>query len=150
MDNTVTIDRNYSIARFAPDEAGLRQAAEEGFRSVVNFRTSEEKQEVTPEEERRIAEEAGLAYLHHPVSPDALDDALVDDFRRKMSELPQPVLLHCASGKRAGAMTLMALAADRGLDGEAALAMGRENGLDLTQEQIGRFVKDYADRKSGA
>ena len=41
----------HRVARFAPDEAGLRQAAEEGFRSVVNFRTSEEKQEVTPGEE---------------------------------------------------------------------------------------------------
>ncbi len=148
MDNTVTIDRNYSIARFAPDEATLRQAAEEGFRSVVNFRTAEEKQDVTPEEERRIAEEAGLTYLHHPVSPEALDDALVDDFRRSLDDLPQPVLLHCASGKRASAMTLMARAAEEGLDGEAALAKGRENGLDFTQEKIGQFVKDYADRKA--
>lgn len=150
MDNVVTLDSNHSIARFAPDEAGLRQAAEEGFRSVVNFRTAEEKQEVTPDEERRIAEGAGLTYLHHPVSPDALDDELVDDFRRSLDDLPQPVLLHCASGKRAGAMALMAMAAKKGLGGEAAIDMGRKNGLDLSQEKIGQFVKDYADRKSGA
>lgn len=150
MDNTVTIDSQHSVARFAPDEAGLRQAAEQGFRSVVNFRTADEKQEVTPDEERRIAEEAGLAYLHHPVSPEALDDALVDEFRRSLGDLPQPVLLHCASGKRAGAMTLMALAAEKGLDGDAAIEKGRESGLDLSQEQIGQFVRTYADRKSGA
>lgn len=150
MDNVVEIDSNHSIARFAPDEAALRKAAEEGFRSVVNFRTTDEKQEVAPDEERRIAEEAGLTYLHHPVSPDALDDKLVDDFRRSLDDLPQPVLLHCASGKRAGAMTLMALAAEQGLDGEAAIAKGRAAEVDLTQEKIGQFVKDYADRKSGA
>ncbi|EYD72149.1 hypothetical protein Lokhon_00939 [Limimaricola hongkongensis DSM 17492] len=150
MENVVEIDSNHSIARFAPDEAALRQAAEKGFRSVVNFRTAEEKQEVAPDEERRIAEDAGLTYLHHPVSPEALDDALVDDFRRSLDDLPQPVLLHCASGKRAGAMTLMALAAEKGLDGDAVIDMGRENGLDLSQEQIGQFVKAYADRKSGA
>ncbi|MGX9857526.1 beta-lactamase hydrolase domain-containing protein (plasmid) [Limimaricola variabilis] len=149
MDNVVEIDSNHGIARFAPDEAALRKAAEEGYRSVVNFRTTDEKQEVAPDEERRIVEETGLSYLHHPVSPDALDDELVDDFRRSLDDLPQPVLLHCASGKRAGAMTLMALAADRGIDGEAAIEMGREKGLDLSQEKIGQFAKDYADRKSG-
>lgn len=46
-------------------------------------------------------------------------------------------------------MTLMALAANRGIDGDAAIDMGRESGLDLSQEKIGQFVKDYADRKSG-
>lgn len=150
MDNIVPIDSNHTVARFAPDEATLKQAAEEGFRSVVNFRTSGEKQEVTPDEERRLVEEAGLTYLHHPVAPDALDDALVDDFRRKLADLPKPVLLHCASGKRASAMTLMALAAQEGLDGDAVIEKGRESGFDLSQEQIGQFVKDYADRKSGA
>ncbi len=150
MDNIVPIDSNHTVARFAPDEASLKQAAEEGFRTVVNFRTLEEEQEVTPDEERRLVEEAGLTYLHHPVAPDALDDALVDDFRRKLADLPKPVLLHCASGKRASAMTLMALAVQEGLDGDAAIEKGRESGFDLSQEQIGQFVKDYADRTSGA
>ncbi|WP_341212844.1 sulfur transferase domain-containing protein [uncultured Limimaricola sp.] len=150
MDNIVPIDSNHTVARFAPDEASLKQAAEEGFRSVVNFRTSEEEQEVTPDEERRLVREAGLTYLHHPVAPDALDDALVDDFRRKLADLPKPVLLHCASGKRASAMALMALAAQEGLDGDAVIEKGRESGFDLSQEQIGQFVKDYADRTSGA
>ena len=149
MNDFVNLDAMHSVARFAPDEAALRHAAELGFRSVVNFRTRDEQQAIAPDTERRIAQEAGLTYLHHPVAPDALDDALVDDFRRKLSDLPQPVLHHCASGMRAGAMTLMALAAEQGLEGEAAIARGRERGLDLSQEKIGQFVKDYADRKNG-
>ncbi|MBD3624577.1 MAG: hypothetical protein HUJ24_04200 [Rhodobacteraceae bacterium] len=148
MDHGVNLDTTHSVARFAPDAAALRHAADLGFRSVVNVRTSDEQHTITPDTERRIAGDAGLAYLHHPVAPDALDDALVDDFRRKLSDLPQPVLHHCASGKRAGAMTLMALAAAQGLEGEAAIARGRERGLDLSQDKIGQFVKDYADRKS--
>ncbi len=47
-------------------------------------------------------------------------------------------------------MTLMASAAETGLDDEAAMDMGRESGLDLSQEKIGQFVKACADRKSGA
>ena len=148
MDKIITLDSNHVVALFAPDEAALRKAASAGVRSVVNFRTSDEKTDLSLADERRVAEAAGLNYLHHPVSAEALDDGLVDDFRRSLDDLPQPVLLHCASGKRAGAMTLMTLAAERGLDGEAAIDMGRERGLDLSQEKIGQFVKDYADRKA--
>ena len=148
MDEIITIDSNHIVALFNPDEAALRKAASAGVRSVVNFRTSDERGGLSLSDERRAAEAAGLNYLHHPVSADALDDQLVDDFRRSLDDLPQPVLLHCGSGKRAGALTLMTMAAERGLDGNAAIEMGRERGLDLSQEKIGQFVKDYADRKA--
>lgn len=148
MDQIITIDSNHIVTLFAPDEAALRKAASSGIRSIVNFRTSDEKGGLSLPDERRVAEAAGLNYLHHLVTVDTLDDELVDDFRRSLIDLPQPVLFHCASGKRAGAMTLMALAADRGLDGEATIDMGRQRGLDLSQEKIGQFVTDYADRKS--
>lgn len=148
MDEIITIGSNHVVALFTPDEAALRKAASVGFRSVVNFRTADEKGGLSLPDESRVAEAAGLNYLHHPVSADALDDELVDDFRRSLDDLPQPVLLHCASGKRAGAMALMMLAAENGLDGDAVLDLGRERGLDLSQEKIAPFVKDYADRKA--
>ena len=148
MDNIATIDSNHIVALFNPDEAALRKAATSGMRSLVNFRTSGEKG-LSLEEERRIADAAGLNYLHVPVSGDSLDAVQVDEFRRALDDLPQPVFLHCASGKRAAAMTLMALAADKGWDGDAALAEGRRRGIDLSEESIGQFVKSYADRKSG-
>ena len=99
MQNTVDIDSDHTVARFAPDAEALQHATQQGYRSVVNFKTDAEKQDVSPEEEKQLAEEAGLVYLHHPVAPDALDKALVDAFRNKLADLPRPVLLHCASGK---------------------------------------------------
>ena len=89
-----------------------------------------------------------MTYLHHPVAPDALDAELVDDFVSKLESLPRPVLFHCASGKRAGAMVLMALAAEKGLSGEAAINKGKQAGVDLSEEKIGDFVRNYADRKA--
>ncbi|MEQ3624203.1 MAG: sulfur transferase domain-containing protein [Celeribacter sp.] len=148
MQNTVDIDSDHTVARFAPDADTLQDAARQGYRSIVNFKTDVEKQDVTPAEEKRLAEDAGLAYLHHPVAPEALDGELVDAFRRKLADLPRPVLLHCASGKRAGAMTLMAIGATRGLDGDETLELGKQQGLDLTDEQIGQFVKSYANGKA--
>ncbi len=148
MDNVIKVDSNHSVALFAPDQAALRQAAEAGFRTIVNFRTAEEKQDVSPVEEHRIVEKAGVNYLHFPVAADELDNEMVDDFRRYLDDLAGPILLHCATGKRAGAMTLMALAADKGLDGDDALELGRKTGIDLSDEQIGQFVKAYADNKA--
>ena len=72
----------------------------------------------------------------------------MDEFRRALDDLPQPVFLHCASGKRAGAMTLMALAADKGWDGDTALQEGKARGIDLTEDGIGQFIKSYADSKA--
>jgi len=117
--------------------------------SVVDFRTADEKGGLSLQDERRVAERAGLSYLHYPVTAAELDAVGVDSFRRSLDDLPQPVFLHCGSGKRAGAMALMAIAADKGWDGGTALAEGRKRGLDLSEEDIGRFVKAYADRKAG-
>lgn len=148
MEKIATIDSNHIVALFTPDESNIRKAASAGMKSLVNFQEASEKG-LSPADEGRIAEAAGLNYLHHPVPPESLDAEMVDDFRRSLDDLPQPVFLHCGSGKRAGAMTLMALAADKGWDGETALAEGRQRGIDLTEEKIGQFVRNYADSKAG-
>ncbi len=46
-------------------------------------------------------------------------------------------------------MTLMALAADTGWGDDTALQEGKARGIDLTEEEIGGFVKSYADEKAG-
>ncbi|MEI4264202.1 beta-lactamase hydrolase domain-containing protein [Roseovarius sp. D0-M9] len=144
-----TLDPTHTVALFIPDVGTLEQAASAGAKTIVNFRASGEEGGISPEEEHQQTERLGLNYLHHPVTADSLDAALVDDFRRSLDDLPQPVFLHCASGKRAGAMTLMALAADKGWDGNTALQEGKARGIDLTEETIGQFVKSYADDKAG-
>jgi uncharacterized protein (TIGR01244 family) len=143
-----TIDTNHIVALFKPDEADLHQTASAGIKTLINFQNSGEKSGLSLEEERSIAERLGLNYLHYPVIAKSLDEESVDEFRRFLDDLPQPVFLHCASGKRAGAMTLMALAADKGWDGDTALQTGKDHGLDLTNEEIGQFVKSYADNKA--
>ncbi|MFW8595547.1 beta-lactamase hydrolase domain-containing protein [Cribrihabitans neustonicus] len=148
MDEIATIGSNHIVALFAPGEDALRKAASSGMASLVDFRTEGEKG-LSFEKERQVAETLGVNYFHFPVAAEALSDELVDEFRRSLDDLPQPVFLHCASGRRAGAMTLMALAADKGWDGDTAIAEGRKRGIDLGEEAIGQFVKKYADRKSG-
>ena len=74
MKNVVMIDDRFTVAKFAPTAEAVREAAAEGFKSVVNMRTENEKQEVTPEEERGHVQAAGLTYLHHPVDGEKLSE----------------------------------------------------------------------------
>ena len=150
MEGIVRIDDRFSVvARFAPDRDALQQAAQEGFRSVVNMRSREEKQELPPDEERRWVEAAGLTYLHHPVSADHLSDELVDAFRRKATDLPAPVLVHCASGKRSGAMVMMHLASEQGWSGEQVIERAEAMGFECDTPELEEFVKSYVNRHNG-
>lgn len=150
MQDTVKIDDRFTVARFTPDRDQLRQAAEEGFRSVVNMQTEGEKKGLGPQEEARAAEEAGLTYLHHPVDGDKMSDEVVDGFRRKASELPAPVLVHCASGKRSGAMVMMGLASEQGMTGEQVIEKAEEMGFECDTPELEEFVKSYVNRHNGA
>lgn len=149
MQDTVKIDDRFTVARFAPDADKLRQAAQEGFRSVVNMQTEGERKGIGPQAEARAAEKAGLTYLHHPVDGEKLSDEVVDGFRRKAAELPAPVLVHCASGKRSGAMVMMHLAAEQDMSGEQAIEKAEQMGFECDTPELEEFVKGYVNRHSG-
>lgn len=148
MENAVKIDDQFTVAKFAPGADQLKRAADEGFRSVVNMRTASEKQDVTPEEERERAEAAGLAYLHHPVEGEKLSEDLVDGFRDKAEALPGPVLVHCASGKRSGAMVMMHRGVEQGMSGDEVIDKATSMGFECDAPGLRDFVRGYVDRRS--
>ncbi|TPE49710.1 rhodanese-like domain-containing protein [Amaricoccus solimangrovi] len=146
MRDVVKIDDRFTVAKFAPAPDALRAAAKEGFRSVVNMRTSEEKQEVTPEEERGVAEAAGLTYMHHPVDGQNLSEEVVDGFREKVGDLPGPILVHCASGKRSGALVMMHRGAQRGMSGDEVIEKAESMGFECDTPGLKDFVRGYLDK----
>ena len=146
MQNVMRLDDDYAVATFEPDPKGFGKIAEAGFRAVVTMQTEGEDQKVEPGDERQLAEAAGLAFHHEPLSPSDLDDATVDGFRRALTELPKPVLLHCTSGKRSGAMTVMHVASERGLSGDEALDWAADIGFSCDNEDLESFVRGYVDR----
>ncbi|RKF12720.1 phosphatase [Roseovarius spongiae] len=145
MQDTVKINDRFTVAKFVPDEAQIRQASQEGFRSVVNMQTEDEekKLKMTPREEGRKATEAGLTYLHHPVDGENMTDDVVDGFRAKVGDLPGPVLVHCASGKRSGAFVMMHIACEQGMSGGEVIEAAEEMGFECDTPEMESFVKDY-------
>ncbi|MGK7752139.1 MULTISPECIES: beta-lactamase hydrolase domain-containing protein [unclassified Roseovarius] len=151
MQDTVQINDRFTIAKFAPEADQVRQAAQEGFRSLINMQTDDEdkKLKMKPEEEAETAREAGLTFLHHPVDGEKLSEDLVDDFRRKAIDLPAPVLVHCASGKRSGAFVMMHIGSEQGITGDEVIRKAEEMGFECDTPELEDFVKSYVNSHNG-
>lgn len=81
-------------------------------------------------DEAAFANELGLRYVNLPVGGAAgLTPARVEALHAALAAASGPVLLHCASGNRAGALLALEAARYDGLDTEAALALGRSAGM---------------------
>ncbi len=88
-----------------------------------------------------------MEYVVLPVGgevPDASFDAvraLLDDSARR------PVLVHCASANRVGALLLPVLMLDRGMERDEALETAMQVGL--RSEALARQALDYVERRRG-
>lgn len=106
-----------------------------GVRTVVNLRTPAELQ---GRDEAAEVRAAGLAYVEIPV---AGADGINPDNARALHAALAPahgdgVLVHCASGNRAGALLALEQAEQDGLPQDAALALGRKAGMTSTEAKL--------------
>lgn len=150
MENIISINDDFAVAKAEPSPDQLKEFAADGFRSIVNLQPKEEKQMVPEDVERRLAEEAGLTYRHIAVSGNELDSQVVEKFRQEAGSLPKPVLVHCASGKRAGALTMMHIGVTTHQSGEETLQHAKAIGFDCDTPQLSSFIRDYVNRARGA
>lgn len=148
MAHRIRINDGLSVDTGQPTRDELDRLAQEGFKTVVNLRTAgEQNQPLSPEAEGEVARKAGLDYLHIPVASTDPRPEQVDQFSKKLSELPGPVLVHCASGKRSGAFAILQLANQEGLSGEEALVKTRQLGFDWKSPELESFVTRYLDQR---
>jgi uncharacterized protein (TIGR01244 family) len=109
--NLTQISETFSVSgQILPDEIAAIQAA--GFRAIICNRPDNE----TPgqpafETIRAVADKAGLEMRHIPVVPGQLTAGHTAAFKAALSEMPEPVLAYCGSGKRAEMLWNMAKSA---------------------------------------
>lgn len=126
-----------------PDAATLERAAAAGYRTVVDLRSDSERDPALLEKAAAL----GLEVLAIPIAGPAdinlanaekLGIILADTSKR-------PLLLHCASGNRVGAMLALEYAGVEGHTAEEALALGLAAGLTglepVVREQLGLPAK---------
>jgi uncharacterized protein (TIGR01244 family) len=108
-----------------PTPEALRELRELGFRTVVNLRT--EGEGAVPE--KATVEEQGLRYVSVPITPETFSLKDVEAVEAVLrDEGAAPVLLHCASSNRVGAVWA-AIQFRAGKSLEEAEADGRQAGL---------------------
>jgi uncharacterized protein (TIGR01244 family) len=151
MVERVQVSDELSVGKKHPAEDDLRRLAQDGFKAVVNLRTSgEENQPLAPEEEGRFVRALRMQYVHYPVKSEELSTEMVDGFREQLAGLPRPVFAHCASGKRSGAFLMMHIAVETGMTGEETIRKAEEMGFECDTPQLEQFVRTYVDEHRAA
>lgn len=125
----------------------LEQAANEGFKSVLNLRSPGEEGFVNDEQQQ--AEALGLHYVNIPVKVADLSEELTTEILKQIDELPKPALIHCGVSMRAGAMALMNVATRQGMTPEQAFEKAGQIGFDCSAyPQMKEFFKNYVTKHS--
>lgn len=140
--NCITIEGVASCGLL--DDAQLARAREAGCRTVVNLCPLAEQKI----DEQAVAGRLGLRYEHIPVAGAA--DLTRDNALRLAAILNEPggtpVIVHCASGNRAGALlALKAFFAD-GSDPDQAIAIGRAAGLATLEPAVRAIMHNARSR----
>ena len=109
-----------------PDAEALRVFADSGYSAVIDLRGAGESRGL---DEAAVVDELGMEYVSLPIpGTDAVNFENAAALRRLIGEQDGPVLVHCGSGNRVGALLALAAALD-GAGNEQALERGRDGGL---------------------
>lgn len=111
-----------------PQPEDFEHAKKGGIKTVINLRLPSE---VTEFDEKQIVEDLGMAYYNPGFEgPEMLTDDIFDRVRSLLNnEDNKPILLHCSSANRVGAVWLAHRVLDGGLGYEDALAEAKIVGL---------------------
>lgn len=122
-----------------PDEKELAVFAESGYVLVIDMRGPEEDRGI--ENYKGTVEATGMQYVAFPIAD---DDDISFEAARELDALLEdatgPVLLHCKSGNRVGAVLALreSLA---GADVEAALRYGRDAGMTRLEPLVRKVLE---------
>lgn len=109
-----------------PTAEQLASLARAGFKTLIDLRPVAEPRGF---DEPAAAAAAGLRYLNVPVTLASLDPPTLDRFFAALRGAERPLLVHCATGNRVGALYYAWLVLERGVEPSVALDRARAAGL---------------------
>jgi uncharacterized protein (TIGR01244 family) len=124
----------------------LKQAVQEGFKSVLNLRSPDELGFLP--DEQQVAESLGLHYVNLPFKLDALDEMLITQILTVLDQIPKPAVIHCAASIRSTTIALLSVAIQEGLTPEQILARAKEMGYKFAHyacidPELKQFFSEY-------
>ncbi len=109
---------------------GAAELAIFNFKTIIDMRTVREG----TDEEMTYVKAAGMEYINVPITVKGINEEQLADFTKKFESAERPVLIHCNSGNRSGAMWAT-YQISKGVDPEEAIAQGRKAGMRPTYEE---------------
>jgi len=126
-----------AAGRIGPGE--VKRLRDAGIRHVIDLTPDAE----TPDfDEAAVVRAAGLRYSNLPLAgaPDLTRENVLA-FDALLAEADRPVLVHCASGNRVGAMAALRAAWVEGRPVEEAIAIGKGWGLTGLEGEVRRRIE---------
>jgi uncharacterized protein (TIGR01244 family) len=118
-----------------PSVAQFQAAAKEGFKSVIDLRGPSEDRGL---DEPTVVAGLGMNYASLPVEgAEGVTYANASALDKLLAKLEHPVLVHCSTANRAGALLALRAKLD-GADSETALALGKAAGVKALQPTVER------------
>ncbi|MCP5089542.1 MAG: hypothetical protein GY949_01320 [Gammaproteobacteria bacterium] len=121
-----------------PDEAALKVFAESGYAAVIDLRTEGEDRGL---DEQAVVEGLGMDYVPLPISRDGITFENAKVLDKLISSYDEPVLVHCGSANRVGALLALRSSLE-GADDEYAIALGKTGGLTRLEPQVRKVLDE--------
>ena len=124
-----------------PDEAALEVFAESGYVAVIDMRTAGENRGF---DEPAAVAGLGMEYVAFPIGGGDITLDKAQELDALLAKYDGPVLLHCASGNRVGALLAFREFLASG-DADKALQTGRDGGLTRLERQVRDALEEAGD-----
>jgi uncharacterized protein (TIGR01244 family) len=121
-----------------PDEAALSVFAKQGYTTVIDLRTEGEDRGI---DETEVVERMGMEYISLPIGRDDVNFGNARFLDKLIAQANGPVLVHCGSGNRVGALLALSKSMD-GADDETALEYGRKGGMTRLEGTVKEALKE--------
>ena len=123
-----------------PSEAQLIEAQQKGYKTVINLRPVAEQNGL---DEGDQVKKLGMHYINIPVSgANDLTSANSQALNKALSDINKyPVLIHCASGNRVGALFALDANQRAQLPIDAAIDIGKKAGLTHLEDTVRKLSK---------
>jgi uncharacterized protein (TIGR01244 family) len=121
-----------------PDETALAVFSNNGYVAVLDLRTAGEDRGL---DEKAVVEGLGMDYVSFPIGRGGISFENAESLDKLIRSYDAPVLVHCASSNRVGA--LLALRASLGgADDAAAMEVGKQGGLTQLEPEVREVLSE--------
>lgn len=133
------ITESFAVGNLISQEA-LTELHQKGYRTVIDLCTPTEANQLNADEVKKI----GFDYISVPVDRQNIPLDKLAEFTQAVDANNPPVYTRCASGLRAGVMTLLTLAQREGWTEQEYLAQRQKLGIDYNHDSpVEALAREY-------